>query len=261
MFIPAYCGTTYKYQGATINENYNIHDTRSMNRNHMYVALSRCTDISQVHCDDIKPYYKPFVFADECESIKPITMKDGYIYAIKFNDNTYYVGETMTSIDQRLYEHENYNGTYVDSVYDKKDMIEYVKQIAKIPVEDKSELRRYESYWIQHYEQQYGRDNILNKKQLKPLKKKKTTITINKTDHIEKRNPMTIDEVAQSRFNITNDIKNKQLRIQYRDSNKKKRKITKRYTDDDLDCGLPSMEDAMDHMTNKRKQLIIDLYN
>lgn len=165
----------------------------------------------------------------------------------------------MTSIQQRFKEHLTYSGNY-DPVYENRDKIEYCKQIAKIPVEDKSELLRYESYWIQHYEQKYGRDNMLNKKQLKPLKKKKTTITINKTDHIEKRNPMTIDEVAQSRFKITNDIEKRRLRIRYR-QNVKEKEISKRYADDDLDCGLPSMDDAMDHMTNKRKQLIIDLYN
>lgn len=79
-FIPAYCGTTYKYQGACINENHNIYDAEYMTSNDLLVSISRCTNIKQVHCDKVKSYYKPIEFADKCEPIDIIEMKDGYIY-------------------------------------------------------------------------------------------------------------------------------------------------------------------------------------
>lgn len=262
-YIPAYCGTTYKYQGATLNEHYNIYDAKEMNRNHMYVALSRCTDISLVHCNDMKSYYGRFKFADECEMIKPIRMEYGYIYEVKFDDDKYYIGETMTSIQQRYDEHINYNGKYTDSVYENRDKIEYVKQIAYIPVNDKNELRRYETYWIQHYEHKYGRENLLNKKQLKPLKKKETIIEINKTNHVTSKQykSLTVEQIAENRFKITNDINKQRLRIQYRDNDGKKKEISKRYTTDPLDYGLPQMKEANEYMEGKKNDLILDLYN
>ena len=42
-FIPSFCVTVYKYQGADINEDYNIHDVNKMDKKQLYTALSRTT--------------------------------------------------------------------------------------------------------------------------------------------------------------------------------------------------------------------------
>ena len=263
-YIPAYCGTTYKYQGATLSENYNIFDAKMMNRNHMYVALSRCTDINNVHCDYVKDYYEPFEFANECEKIKPIKLKFGNIYCVEFTDNTYYIGETFNTIEQRLIEHLNYKGKFTDTVFEKKELINKVVPIATIPVEDKAQLRQYETYYIQHYEKKYGSDNILNKKQKRrKLPEKKTKIEINKANKIEDNQYMKLsrEEIAEKRFKITNDIKKMKLRIQYRDNDGKKKEISKKYNFDALDDNTDPMETALEYMQRRRDDLILDLYD
>jgi hypothetical protein len=263
-YIPAYCGTTYKYQGATLSENYNIFDAKMMNRNHMYVALSRCTNIDNVHCDYVKDYYEPFVFADECEKIKPIKLKFGNIYCVEFTDNTYYIGETFKTVLDRMYEHLNYKGKFIDTVFEKKDLVDKAYCIATIPVEDKAQLKQYETYYIQHYEKKYGSNNILNKKQKrKKLPEKKTKIEINKANKIEDNRYMKLsrEEIAEKRFKITNDIKKMKLRIRYRDSNGKEKEISKKYDFDALDANTNTMETAIEYMKRRRHDLISDLYD
>jgi ATP-dependent exoDNAse (exonuclease V) alpha subunit len=263
-YILGYCATTYKWQGATLTENYNIFDAKMMNKNRMYVALSRCRNIDQVHCDYIKDYYEPFEFANECEKIKPIKLKFGNIYCVEFTDNTYYIGETFKTVLERVHEHLNYKGKFTDTVFEKKELINKVVPIATIPVEDKAQLRQYETYYIQHYEKKYGSDNILNKKQKRrKLPEKKTKIEINKANKIEDNTYMKLsrEEIAEKRFKITNDIKKMKLRIRYRDSNGKEKEISKKYNFDALDDNTDPMETALEYMQRRRDDLILDLYD
>ena len=39
-FIPSFCVTVYKYQGADINEPYNIYDVNKMDKKQLYTSLS-----------------------------------------------------------------------------------------------------------------------------------------------------------------------------------------------------------------------------
>ena len=41
--IPAFCSTVYKYQGADINEHFNILDVNRMDEKQLYTFLSRTT--------------------------------------------------------------------------------------------------------------------------------------------------------------------------------------------------------------------------
>ena len=43
LFYPAYCITTHKMQGETLNQSYTIHDFDMMNQKLKYVALTRAT--------------------------------------------------------------------------------------------------------------------------------------------------------------------------------------------------------------------------
>ena len=48
-FIPSFCVTVYKYQGADINEPYNIYDVNRMDKKQLYTALSRTTKLDYIH--------------------------------------------------------------------------------------------------------------------------------------------------------------------------------------------------------------------
>ena len=51
-FIPAFCSTVYKYQGADIKEHYNILDVNRMDKKQLYTCLSRTTRFEYIHLDN-----------------------------------------------------------------------------------------------------------------------------------------------------------------------------------------------------------------
>ena len=53
-FIPAFCCTVYKYQGADIDEHYNILDVNRMNKKQLYTCLSGTTHYDYIHLDNQK---------------------------------------------------------------------------------------------------------------------------------------------------------------------------------------------------------------
>lgn len=59
-FIPSFCVTVYKYQGADINEPYNIHDVNRMDKKQLYTALSRTTKLENIHLNfkELNKVYK-----------------------------------------------------------------------------------------------------------------------------------------------------------------------------------------------------------
>jgi len=48
-FIPSFCVTVYKYQGADIDEPYNIYDVNRMDKKQLDTALSRTTKLEYIH--------------------------------------------------------------------------------------------------------------------------------------------------------------------------------------------------------------------
>lgn len=51
-FIPSFCVTVYKYQGADINEHYNVDDVNRMGKKQLYTALLRTTKIEYIHINN-----------------------------------------------------------------------------------------------------------------------------------------------------------------------------------------------------------------
>ena len=51
-FIPSFCVTVYKYQGADIDEHYNVHDVNRMDKKQLYTALSRTTKFEYIHINN-----------------------------------------------------------------------------------------------------------------------------------------------------------------------------------------------------------------
>src|SRR5690606_35473516 len=82
LFSCTYCVTTFKSQGKTYEEDYNICDLNKMNLLEVYTALSRGRDINKIHFD-----YTPITFKMPTESIYPTPMtctplKQGEIYEL-----------------------------------------------------------------------------------------------------------------------------------------------------------------------------------
>ena len=51
-FIPSFCVTVYKYQGADINEPYNRYDVNRMDKKQLYTSLSRTTRFEYIHVNN-----------------------------------------------------------------------------------------------------------------------------------------------------------------------------------------------------------------
>ena len=87
-FDLAYCLTTHKIQGTTINEEYSIYEFRYMNTKLRYTAMSRSTQRSYINF----PRYIP-------------VLNVGYIYKVTGPNNKIYIGST-DDYEQRFKEHK-----------------------------------------------------------------------------------------------------------------------------------------------------------
>ena len=104
-FIPAFCCTVYKYQGADIKENYNILDVNRMDKKQLYTCLSRTTKFEYIHLNNQKlnrkyvPRLQP-----KLELMNSHLHSDflyGKIYEVTFeNSNKIYVGLTCEKLTQ-----------------------------------------------------------------------------------------------------------------------------------------------------------------
>ena len=90
-FIPAFCVTVYKYQGAEIDEPYNIYDVNRMDKKQLYTALSRTTKIDHIHANNklfnniYKVRRQPIL--DLTNSKLNSIYQNGKIYKVTFNDD------------------------------------------------------------------------------------------------------------------------------------------------------------------------------
>ena len=48
-FLPSFCVTVYKYQGAKIHEQYNIYEVNRMDKKQLYKAMSRTKKFKYIH--------------------------------------------------------------------------------------------------------------------------------------------------------------------------------------------------------------------
>lgn len=163
-FLPLLACTTHKYQGGSINQNYNIYEADKMNRNMLYTALSRATHEDYIHIDNIKAFYEKAEYLKETFLIEPCQDKKynkGKIYLITTGDN-YYIGETTLDLGTRLEQHlKDINSP----IYNLKHLKPKIKLIVKFPCFSHKELMKCEEKYIKIYKQMYG-DKCLNKKQL-----------------------------------------------------------------------------------------------
>ena len=108
-FIPSYCATLYKYQGATISEEYNIFDCHLMDKKQIYTALSRCTEIANVRLDNaqlLSRYTRRRQPDLKLTGAHESGQQTGKIYEIRFEaSDKIYIGSTCEELVTRLQWH------------------------------------------------------------------------------------------------------------------------------------------------------------
>ena len=170
-FIPAFCVTVYKYQGADINENYNIYDVRLMDKKQLYTALSRTTKFEYIHLN-FKELNKEYKFRRQ-PCVEQVNAKNnqyinGKIYKVTFNDDKIYIGSTCDDLDKRLKSHLSDKNS---QVYKNKNNEPKIELLVYAPCNDKKTLEKIENGYIEEYAELY-KERLLNKR-CNPTKKPK----------------------------------------------------------------------------------------
>ena len=82
----------YRYQGAEIDQHYNIFDTEAMNKKQLYTALSRTTKFEYIHAENLNAKYTyNSKNKHEVVSIGHAEYLKGKIYKVEFDDGTLYM--------------------------------------------------------------------------------------------------------------------------------------------------------------------------
>ena len=161
-FIPAFCVTVYKYQGADIDEDYNIYDVGLMDKKQLYTALSRTTKLKYIHLCNKEVKKRYFVRKQSEEEIAKTSVdpkyNSGKIYKIKFSNGEIYVGSTTLELEERLQMHM---ADKKSIVYKKKLLRPKIKLVVNAPCFDKKTLESIEMKWIDWFAQDYGK-NLVN---------------------------------------------------------------------------------------------------
>ena len=161
-FIPAFCLTVYKYQGADIDEPYNIHDVGLMDKKQLYTALSRTTKLDFIHLNnkDVKRRYHVKEQSKEeiAKTSSDLKYNSGKIYKIEFSNGEIYVGHTCDDLGTRLKWHL---ADKKSIVYKKKLLRPKIELIVNAPCFDKKTLESIEMKWIDWFASDHG-DNLLN---------------------------------------------------------------------------------------------------
>ena len=174
-FIPAFCSTVYKFQGADIDEPYNIHDVGLMDKKQLYTALSRTTKLRFIHLDnkELSRRYHVRKQSDEEIAKSPVDPKynRGKIYKVVFSNGEIYVGSTILELDERMKLHL---ADKKSIVYKKKLLRPKIELIVKAPCFDKKTLESIEMKWIEWLAQDYGKDlvNVRGNASRKRVKRK-----------------------------------------------------------------------------------------
>lgn len=177
-FEPAFAVTVWRYQGDTIDEPYNIHQSNLMTKKQMYTALSRTTKFDYVNIAFTNKVFVEESEPKESTEISTTKCDIGFIYYMH-NDThkVAYVGKTTVSIENRFAEHKN---TKTDSMH-KYDGEWKVVEVAKVHYFSDSMLSKSEKKYIHYY---YFQDyQLINEKDLpKNRAPEMSTIKVGKID-------------------------------------------------------------------------------
>lgn len=109
-FIPAFCCTVYKYQGADISEPYNIYNVNRMDKKQLYTALSRTTKFEYIHLNtsalNRRYEIRKQPSMEIVNSYFNSDYNNGKIYKIEFEKcDKVYIGSTTGELKTRLMQH------------------------------------------------------------------------------------------------------------------------------------------------------------
>ena len=247
-FIPSYCVTVYKYQGADIDEPYNVFDVNRMNKKQLYTALSRTTKLEYIHLNNKETNNKYFnkrqPILELVNSRFNSLYKNGKIYKVKFDNGMVYVGSTCEELETRLKWHLSNNKS---QVFKNKGHDPKIELIVNAPSNDKKSLENVENGYIQEYAEKYGNELInIRSNPIKKTKKIEYKVTIENKKQLEERIAK-----LENKLTIKDDTKNKCWLI---DSiiYGKRYKTMARY-------GKTSKEDALTKINDKKQQIINEL--
>ena len=206
-FIPSFCVTVYKYQGADIGEHYNVHDVKRMDKKQLYTALSRTTKFDYIRINNKEISNKYFnrrsPILELVNSKFNSLYKNGKIYKVTFDNKMVYVESTCEELETRFKWHLSNNKSQVFKHKDKNPKIELIINAAS---NDKRGLEKVENGYIEEYAEKYGK--LLTNIKSNPLKVKKVKYNVN----IE--NKKQLEEriaILENKLTIKDDEKNKQF--------------------------------------------------
>ena len=205
-FIPSFCVTVYKYQGADIDEHYNVHDVNRMDKKQLYTALSRTTKFDYIRINNKEISNKYFnrrsPILELVNSKFNSLYKNGKIYKVTFDNNLVYVGSTCEELETRFKWHLSNSKSQVFKHKDKNPKIEL---LIDAPSNDKRGLEKVENGYIEEYAENYGK-LLLNIKSNPNNKTKKIEYNVN----IENKKQLE-ERIAklENKLTIKDDTKNK----------------------------------------------------
>ena len=157
-FIPSFCVTVYKYQGADIDEHYNVHDVNRMDKKQLYTALSRTTKFDYIRINNKETSNKYFnrrqPVLELVNSKFNSLHKNRKIYKVTFDNKMVYVGSTCEELETRFKWHLSNNKSQVFKHKDKNPKIEL---IIHAPSNDKKSLEKVENGYIEEHAEKYGK--------------------------------------------------------------------------------------------------------
>ena len=244
-FIPSFCVTVYKYQGADINEPYNIYDVNKMDKKQLYTALSRTTKLEYIHLNNKEVNNK---YVNRRQPLLELMnakfnslYKNGKIYQVTFDDEKIYVGLTCEELETRLSWHLT---NPQSQVYKNKNKNPIIALIVNAPSGDKKSLEKVENEHIYDFSKIYGK-NLINIKANPNIKPKKIEyqVSIENQQQLEER-------IAKldNKLKIKDNTKNN---FWYIDSviNGERHATKARYTEDTKD-------DALTNISKKKQEII-----
>ena len=197
--------TVYKYQGADINEPFNVHDVSKMDKKQIYTALSRTTKLEYIHLNNKELNNK---YCDRRQPILELVnakfnslYKDGKIYKVTFNNEKIYVGSTCEELKTRLRCHLKDKKSQVFKHRANRPKIEL---IVNAPSSDKKSLEKVENCYIREYAEKYGKKPLNKKANALKTKKIEYTVNIENKKQLEER----ISKL-ETKLTIKDDTKNK----------------------------------------------------
>ena len=144
-FIPAFCCTVYKYQGADIDEPCNIYNVNRMDKKQLYTALSRTTKLEHIHLKNSAPNdvydIRKQPKLEIVNSYFNSDYNNGKVYKIEFeNCDKVYIGSTTGELKIRLSQHLT---STKSPVYQFRMQKPHIKLLVNAPSKGKPNWRKW----------------------------------------------------------------------------------------------------------------------